>query len=77
LAKREFRLEKEYHYNRSRPVRWIISHMMRYPVFPLAVIVTAVLNNWSYSRLAERRVAGDCAGDDGLGRCTRRDGRDT
>jgi len=49
VTKKEFRLKNEQHYNRSGPVRWIISHMMRYPVFPLAVIVTAVLNNWSYS----------------------------
>jgi ATP-binding cassette subfamily B protein len=45
LTKREFRLENEYHYNRSGPVRWIISHMMRYPLFPLAVILADVLDN--------------------------------
>ena len=47
-TKREFRLEKEYSYNRSGPVRWIISHLLRYPVFPLAVILMAVVNNWAY-----------------------------
>jgi ATP-binding cassette subfamily B protein len=49
LSKREFRLANEYHYNRSGPVRWIISHMMRYPLFPLGVILSAILNNWAYS----------------------------
>jgi len=49
LIKKEFRLEDEYRYNRSGPVRWIISHLMRYPLFPLAVILAAILNNGSYS----------------------------
>jgi ATP-binding cassette subfamily B protein len=49
LTKREFRLEDEYHYNRSGPVRWIVSHLMRYPLFPLVTILAAVLNNGSYS----------------------------
>ncbi|MFB0537908.1 MAG: ABC transporter ATP-binding protein [Anaerolineae bacterium] len=49
MTKREFRLENEYPYNRSGPVRWIISHLMRYPLFPLAGILAAVLNNGFYS----------------------------
>ncbi len=49
MTKREFKLEREYHYNRSGPVRWIISHLLRYPIFPLAVIAAAVLNNLAYS----------------------------
>jgi ATP-binding cassette subfamily B protein len=49
LTKREFRLENEYRYDRSGPVRWIVSHTIRYPIFPLAVILAAVLNNWTYS----------------------------
>jgi ATP-binding cassette subfamily B protein len=49
LAKREFRLTQEYRYNRSGPVRWIVSHMMRYPLFPLAAIIMAILNNYAYS----------------------------
>jgi ATP-binding cassette subfamily B protein len=49
LNKREFRLENEYPYNRSGPVRWIHSHLMRYPLFPLAGILAAVLNNGFYS----------------------------
>jgi ATP-binding cassette, subfamily B, bacterial len=49
LAKREFRLEKEYHYNRSGPVTWIVSHVLRYPVFPLAALLSAILNNIAFS----------------------------
>jgi len=30
-------------------VRWIVSHLMRYPLFPLAGILAAVLNNGFYS----------------------------
>ncbi|MCR4407636.1 MAG: ABC transporter ATP-binding protein/permease [Anaerolineae bacterium] len=49
MTKKEFRLENEYLYNRSGPVRWIISHMLRYPLFPLVTIVAAILNNLAYS----------------------------
>jgi ATP-binding cassette subfamily B protein len=47
--KREFRLEDEYHYNRTGAVRWIISHAMRYPIFPVVAIAAAILNNFAYS----------------------------
>jgi ATP-binding cassette subfamily B protein len=48
LTKREFRLVKEYRYNRSGPVRWIISHALRYPLFPLLMLLGALLSNWSF-----------------------------
>jgi ATP-binding cassette subfamily B protein len=51
MIKREFKLENEYPYNRVGPVRWIVSHMMRYPFFPLALIVGALLNNLAYSAI--------------------------
>jgi len=51
LSKREFRLENEYPYNRSTPIRWIISHTMRYPLLPLGILVTALLNNYAYSSI--------------------------
>ncbi len=51
MTKREFRLENEYHYNRSGPVRWIVSHLMRYPIFPLATILAAVVNNLAYGSI--------------------------
>jgi ATP-binding cassette subfamily B protein len=49
--KREFRLENEYHYNRAGPVRWIVSHAVRYPIFPVIAIVAAVANNYAYSTI--------------------------
>ncbi|HET91255.1 MAG TPA: ABC transporter ATP-binding protein [Chloroflexi bacterium] len=51
MTKREFRLENEHHYNRSGPVRWILSHLLRYPLFPLATVVAAILNNLFYSNI--------------------------
>jgi ATP-binding cassette subfamily B protein len=47
--KREFHLESEYPYNRSGAVRWIISHLLRYPVLPLIAVAAAVINNLAYS----------------------------
>lgn len=47
LSQKEFRLENEYDYNRSEPVRWIVSHVLRYPWLPLAVIGAAVVNNFA------------------------------
>jgi len=49
VKKREFTATNEYRYNHSGPVRWIISHLMRYPVFPLAAVLATVLNNTFYS----------------------------
>jgi ATP-binding cassette subfamily B protein len=43
VSKREFRLENEYPYNRTSPVRWIVSHVLRYPLLPLAAFLAAVL----------------------------------
>ena len=49
MAKREFRLENEIHYNRSGPARWIVSHAVRYPFFPLVTVLAAILNNAFYN----------------------------
>ncbi|MBN1316521.1 MAG: hypothetical protein JXA42_13680, partial [Anaerolineales bacterium] len=49
MTKREFTVAGEYHYNRTGPVRWIISHTVRYPVYPIAMILAAILNNAFYS----------------------------
>jgi ATP-binding cassette subfamily B protein len=51
LRKREFRLENEIQTNRSGPVRWIVSHLLRHPLFPLVTILAAVLNNAFYSSI--------------------------
>jgi len=49
VSKREFKPQKEYRYNRSTPARWIWSHALRYPIFPLGTLLAAVLNNYFYS----------------------------
>ena len=49
MSKKEFRVENEYAYNRSGPVRWILSHVMRYPWLPLLVTVAAIINNFAAS----------------------------
>ena len=50
-AKTEFTLAHEYHYNRSGPVRWILSHLLRYPVFPLLALLAAIVNNYFVSSI--------------------------
>ena len=49
MSKREFTVKGEYLYNRSGPVRWILSHVARYPLFPAIVILAAIANNFFYS----------------------------
>ena len=49
MTKREFTPEKEQRYNRSGTVRWILSHALRYPQFPLGMLLAAVFNNFFYS----------------------------
>ena len=48
MAKREFTLDDEHDYNRTNAVRWIISHLMRYPVLPLLMLAAAIVNNLAY-----------------------------
>jgi ATP-binding cassette subfamily B protein len=52
MAKREFTVKDEYPYNHSGPVRWIISHMRRYPLYPLVAVGAALANNMAYSGIA-------------------------
>jgi len=49
IAKREFTIENEYHYNRTNPTRWIVAHVLRYPILPLAMLLLAIANNVAYS----------------------------
>lgn len=49
IAKREFTVENEYSYNRTSAVRWIASHLWRYPLLPLIVLLAAIFNNFAYS----------------------------
>ena len=46
MSKQEFTVENEYPYNRSSPGRWILSHVGRYPVLPLGVVVLGAIASW-------------------------------
>jgi ATP-binding cassette subfamily B protein len=46
---REFSVEDEYAYHRSGPVRWILSHALRYPIFPILMILASIGNNYAFS----------------------------
>jgi ATP-binding cassette, subfamily B, bacterial len=48
-SKREFSVDNEYVYNRSSPVRWIISHLLRYPQLLASFLVAATLTNVLFS----------------------------
>ena len=51
MANREFQDEKEYRYSRRSPVRWVFSHLWRYPFLPLIIIFSTVVNNLAYSNI--------------------------
>ena len=53
MRRQEFSLAGEYRYDRSSPLRWIISHIRRYFYLPLIMVVASILSNslMSYSRL--------------------------
>ncbi|WP_420640985.1 ABC transporter ATP-binding protein [Candidatus Leptofilum sp.] len=49
MSKKEFRVENEYEYHRSGPIRWILSHVMRYPWLPILVTAASIINNLAAS----------------------------
>ncbi len=49
MIKREFTVADEYHYNRSDPVRWIISHLLRYKHLIASYMLAAILTNILYA----------------------------
>ncbi len=51
VANREFQIENEYRYRRGGAVRWILSHVMRYPLLPFIMIIAAVATNYTYSNI--------------------------
>jgi ATP-binding cassette, subfamily B, bacterial len=53
LSKREFTVAEEYRFNRSSPVRWILSHVLRYPLLPVGMALASIGANamMSYSRI--------------------------
>lgn len=55
-TKSEFTVSNEYVYNRSGPVRWILSHLLRYKSFAATFLVAIVLSNILFSAIP--RVTG-------------------
>ena len=49
MSKKEFRVENEHGYNRSGPMRWILSQLLRYPWLPALVTAAAIVNNFAAS----------------------------
>ncbi len=49
--KREFSVADEYVYDRSGPVRWILSHLLRYPHFLASFLFAATLTNVLFSTI--------------------------
>ena len=44
MQKREFSVAGEYRYNRAGPIRWMISHVLRYPWLPVGAIGLSLLS---------------------------------
>jgi len=51
MEKREFTVEDAHHYDRSGPLRWILSHVLRYPYIPALATIATILNNLFYSSI--------------------------
>ena len=53
MSRREFRIEGEYRYNHSSPVRWILSHIGRYWYLPLGMLLASSIGEglMSYTQL--------------------------
>ena len=49
MSKAEFYVEDAYAYNQKGSNRWVLSHLLRYPLLPLIAIVASVVNNFAAS----------------------------
>ncbi len=49
MNKREFTVADEYIYNRRSPLRWIWSHILRYPLMPIAIFLGNIGTSGLYS----------------------------
>ena len=49
LSKREFTITNEYQYNHSSPVRWIISHVLRYKRYIASFMLASIVTNILYA----------------------------
>ena len=50
-TKREFSVADEFHYNQSDPVRWIISHLLRYKIFLVSFFVASTTTGILFSAI--------------------------
>ncbi|MDX9953590.1 MAG: ABC transporter ATP-binding protein [Anaerolineae bacterium] len=51
MDRREFRIENAYTYNRRGAGKWILSHLLRYPLWPLLALAATIANNLAYSNI--------------------------
>ena len=51
MINQEFVLDHARNFNRKGPIRWILSHTMRYPLFPAILLAMAIINNVAFSRI--------------------------
>ncbi|HLZ56263.1 MAG TPA: ABC transporter ATP-binding protein [Ktedonosporobacter sp.] len=51
MSKREFTVAGEYQYNRSSPVRWIISHLLRHKRFAFGFMLLSIISQTLYSSI--------------------------
>jgi len=49
VLRREFTVPNEYVYDRRSPVRWIISHILRYPLLPVLILVGNICTSGLYN----------------------------
>jgi ATP-binding cassette subfamily B protein len=49
LSKREFTIANEYHYDRSSPIRWIISHLLRNKPYMASFMLASIITNTLYA----------------------------
>jgi ATP-binding cassette subfamily B protein len=49
MTLREFTVADEYQYDRRSPLRWIVSHVLRYPLLPLVMVIGVICTSSLYS----------------------------
>src|SRR5207253_5888816 len=49
LSKREFTIANEYQYNLTNPVRWIVSHVLRYKRYIASFVLASIVTNALYA----------------------------
>jgi ATP-binding cassette subfamily B protein len=52
LSKREFTVANEYHYNRTSPTRWIISHLLRHKYAAFGFMILSLSSNALFSSIS-------------------------